>query len=743
MFKSYQIVLILVGIANFCSPIGGHANAAESLPVSQTPAAMAPVAIPNQKIQSAQGVTVEIKDSKLVFDSSGVLAEFKLHNGVVPDRFREKNTGVECLMTEDHLPLFMVNGLGLSVSSLEFQVAEVILSEEKDGSVAEIKLALEKPALTGNLRIKMNPEGRMTWKLSVGTGTKDFDRLQLVFPIIGKIRIGADLAENRFFYPQRTGIEGKSNLDITHEYGTLAWMQVMGVHSPATETRLSVYPMDPTGQFKGLRFKKFAKEGGEVRKWAELLYNPEIPKRDPLKFNGEGMGLAYYSLREPLRDGLISSPEYVVSVGPGGWKETLREYSDWVRTWYQPPTPPKWFHQVFNFWNVHESRFWLDSENRYNGTEVIEATKGDAKVDIVQWAYWEDYDKSLVEDPGFKRYQPGDFNYHKARGGLAPFKDEVKRHQDKGIRVALYTDCRFVYRNSEFGKKMGEGRSAMHAPKAKTGMANGEIYCFCIYDSEGWWEQYTKSLSRIVRETGVDSVYLDELGINFPNYNPTALHWKENPVPQSPSRLSKNLIHMRDEIRKANPETAVWLEHAGNDWLTQFADGSWVQTFYSEQYEWVDKEFDDQSLYFFRFYFPEYVLAEWGPSTDGRRRCFFNGIGRDTGCGPRLDAILREHADTFATLKPEPAIPTLMDGVLANKFPGKDKLIVTLYNKSGADQKGDMVALPMTSKKNWKIKELVTGKECTFRYNLASNELIIFSEVAKDGVGALLIEETK
>jgi hypothetical protein len=259
MFKSYQIVLILVGIANFCSPIGGHANAAESLPVSQTPAAMAPVAIPNQKIQSAQGVTVEIKDSKLVFDSSGVLAEFKLHDGVVPDRFREKNTGVECLMTEDPLPLFMVNGLGLSISSLEFQVAEVILSEEKDGSVAEIKLALEKPALTGNLRIKMNPEGRMTWKLSVGTETKDFDRLQLVFPIIGKIRIGADLAENRFFYPQRTGIEGKSNLDITHEYGTLAWMQVMGVHSPATETRLSVYPMDSTGKFKGLRSNSTAK----------------------------------------------------------------------------------------------------------------------------------------------------------------------------------------------------------------------------------------------------------------------------------------------------------------------------------------------------------------------------------------------------------------------------------------------------------------------------------------------------
>ena len=701
------------------------------------------VSLPDQKLKTSEGVKVEVKDSMLVFESGNVQAEFNLRTGIHPSRLREKTAGVECLKGEDPLPLFMVNGPGVSVSSKDFQVLEVKLREEEQEAVAEVMLSSDQPALTGVVRIKMKPEGRMTWNLSVRTGSEDISKLQLVFPILGKIALGSDSSENRFFFPLRTGIEGKSNLDISLEYGGLSWMQVIGVHSPVTETRLSVFPMDSTGTFKGMRFKKLGAEGSTVRKWAEILYGPEVPKQDPLNFKSEGIGIAYYSLREPLINKSVSSPDYVVSVGSGGWKESLREYSDWVRTWYQPPTPPKWFHQVFNFWNVHESRFWLDSENRYNGTEVIEATKGDAKVDMVQWAYWEDYDESLVEDPGFKRYQPGDFNYNKSRGGLAPFKDEVKRHQDKGIRVALYTDCRFVYRNSEFGKQMGEGRSAMHTPKGKTAMANGDIYCFCIYDSEGWWEQYTKSLSRIVRETGVDSVYLDELGINFPNYNPTALHWKENPVPQSPSRLSKNLIHMRDEIRKANPETAVWLEHAGNDWLTQFADGSWVQTFYSDQYEWVAKEFDDQSLYFFHFYFPEYVLAEWGPDTDGKRRCFFNGIGRDSGCGPRLDAILREHSETFASTKPEPAIPTLMEGVLANKFPGRDKTIVTLYNKSGADQKGEIVALPMSSKKNWKIKELVTGKECTFRYDLANNNLVILSEIAKDGVGALLIQETE
>jgi hypothetical protein len=722
-----------------------YSQAAQEPPqtADQSEAAGESAPLPDQKLESAEGVSVEVSDSMLVFKSNSVLATFSLRAGIALESLREINAEVECLKAGDILPLFMVNGPGLSVSSAQFQATGVTLRKEDKTVSAEVTLSSKDSSLISILQIKMTHEGKMTWQLKVDSKIESVTRLQLVFPIIGKIQIGADLAENRFFFPQRTGIEGAANLDITHEYGTLAWMQVIGVHSPATETRLSVYPMDSTGTFKGLRFKKVGPGGGEVRKWAELLYDPEIPKRDPLNFKGEGMGLAYYSLREPLSNGSMTSPEYVVSIGPGGWKETLREYSNWVRTWYQAPNPPKWFHQVFNFWNVHPSRFWLDAENRYNGTEVIEATKGDGEVDIVQWAYWEDYDESLVEDPGFKRYQPGDFNYHKARGGLAPFKEEVKRHQDKGIRVTLYTDCRFVYRNSEFGKQMGEGRSAMHTPKAKTAMANGEIYCFCIYDTEGWWEQYTQSLARIVRETGIDGVYLDELGINFPNYNPTALHWKEKPVPQSPSRLSKNLIYMRDEIRKANPEAVVWLEHAGNDWLTQFADGSWVQTFYSEQYEWVVEEFDDQSLYFFRFYFPEYVLAEWGPSTDGRRRCFFNGIGRDTGCGPRLDAILREHADTFATKEPEPAMPTLVEGVLANKFPGNMETIVTIYNKSGADHEGDLIALPMSGKKNWKIKELVTGKECTFRYDLANNNLVVAADIAKDGVGALLIKEVE
>jgi hypothetical protein len=54
-----------------------------------------------------------------------------------------------------------------------------------------------------------------------------------------------------------------------------------------------------------------------------------------------------------------------------------------------------------------------------------------------------------------------------------------------------------------------------------------------------------------------------------------------------------------------------------------------------------------------------------------------------------------------------------------------------------------MVALPMTSKKNWEIKELVTGKVCAYRYDLANNNLVISADIAKDGVGALLIKEVE
>jgi len=135
-------------------------------------------------------------------------------------------------------------------------------------------------------------------------------------------------------------------------------------------------------------------------------------------------------------------------------------------------------------------------------------------------------------------------------------------------------------------------------------------------------------------------------------------------------------------------------EHAGSDYLSQFVDGSWVQTYYRDGFPFAEKYFDAESLHYFRFVCPEFKLAEWGANNDGARRCLFNGIGfigHDYGGAADVLQTLRENGDAFATLQPEPHVATLVKGLLANRFPADGKLVYTLYNKSGAPVTGEAI----------------------------------------------------
>lgn len=695
-------------------------------------------AVENEKLAAASGVKLSVEAGALVLESEGARCKLDLTQGISLRQLKDLATGVSCIDMAEASPLFILNAPGASVGSLDITVTGVKLSDADGDGVATIAFHSDSTKLDGQLTLRMDAQGKMKWKLVASRGPSEIPKLQMVFPILSGIAIGGDAGENRFFFPQRTGIEGKASVDLTQEYGGgLAWMQVMGVHSPATGSRLTVFPMDSTGAFKGLRFRKPPVAGQKLRTWAETIYDAEVPRQDALKLKGKGIALAYYYLRRPFSDqGTTETPEVAVTVAPGGWKETLADYGTWARTWYSPPSPPPWFKSMANYWNVHPTRFWSAEEKRYIGTEVI----GEKKVDVVQVFGWEDFNDSLDIDEAFKKYQPGDFKINVARGGLEPFRQEVKRHQDAGVRYTVYVNPRFVYRDSEFGKKFGDQLLAMHGPNAITTLADQQVLCYSFYDDR-WWDHLVGSLARLVRETGMDGVYLDELGILYPDYNPTHKHWRELGLPQDTQTMARHMIQMRDAIRAANPQAIVWTEHAGSDWFSQYNDGSWIQTFYSGQYGWVEDDFDESSLYFFRFLFPEYVLTEWGDSRDGANRCFFNGVGRDTGCGPALDKILREQADAFASLRPEPLIPTLVPGVLANKFPVKGKTVVTLYNKSGENVGGEVVSLPCSGRKNWKITELVSGKTCEFRYDLAANRLVIFAEIPRGKVAALCVTE--
>ncbi|MBI3920923.1 MAG: hypothetical protein HY318_05835, partial [Armatimonadetes bacterium] len=161
----------------------------------------------------------------------------------------------------------------------------------------------------------------------------------------------------------------------------------------------------------------------------------------------------------------------------------------------------------------------------------------------------------------------------------------------------------------------------------------------------------------------------------------------------------------------------------------QFIDGSLIKTFESTQPEYTD--YDLYCLHFVRFYFPEIKYVEWGSTfADGARRAFFNGVGymrgdlnetKDPFSGKVMtpqdqlayltmtSKIMSDNTDAFASLQPEPLVPTLLSKVYANRFPGKGQTIWTLYNRSGRDV--DQEAIEVKHVAGARYLDLVHGKE--------------------------------
>jgi hypothetical protein len=262
--------------------------------------------------------------------------------------------------------------------------------------------------------------------------------------------------------------------------------------------------------------------------------------------------------------------------------------------------------------------------------------------------------------------------------------------QAKGTRFTVYIDDRFCSKDTKIGQAKGEQWAAIYKPGGVPDGYGGptDQYLACLMEPNAWFNYLAQTCERIVKDTGMDGIYLDELALPFACYNMDHVHNKKYKSSAYLPTFVANITEVRDAMRRANPEAILMTEHAGSDYFSQFIDGSWSQTFYETAFPFAEKYYDEYSINYFHFCFPEFKLAEWGPSHDGPRRCFFNGIGIDWGVGSidylrKTGQVLKENADAFASSNPEPIVETKANMVLANKFKIADKTVYTIYNKSG------------------------------------------------------------
>jgi hypothetical protein len=698
-----------------------------------------------QKINNGD-TSIELSGSVLTLDGPQMTISLELGHGPRLRQIHYWGSNIDMLDEKPGPEFFKVCGRNFSSSASDFEVETVKLEKDGNGLKAIMNLIDKTNKLSAGLSVSINESSNSIWKLEVTNQSKGTRKLQMIFPQIGRINIGGNAAENRYYYPMRTGIEGVVDCDWKQEYGALAWMQLMSVYSPACDARLTAYPKDKSGSYKVLAFKKNTEDNetkGFVRS-AEIVYGQEVPNGTVLNFP-DGIGMAWYYLQHMLKSGQsITSPETVISVGKGNWKDALREYCTWMRTWLKPlKDTPSWFRRCYSFRCMHPEHFYSEKQKKYNSLENLAGSD----VDIIQWAFWDHGDASLEPDQKLpmkaRRCIIGDFIPDATRGGLTAFRNEIRLLQKHGIRCTVYTDCRMLHINSETGKKYADAWAACYGSNAAPAGYPGHesLRMTCPYEKNAWMAYAAKRLGELVEETGLDGIYFDETNIAFPCYNPRHKHFRKNQLPQDILLLGQNMDALRKSIRAANKDAILMTEHAGSDYMAQFVDGSWVQTFYTPVYGFCDKYYDDQFLYFFRFYMPEFVLYEWGDSVHGKKRCFFNGMGKDhSGCGTELDRVLREHADAFSSFDIEPHIDSLDRQILINRFRTPGKTVYTLYNSGNNSFSGFVLNIPWTSLEpsTAHYVDVLAEEPAESKYELANMRYVVKANAKDKDVGCIV-----
>jgi len=649
------------------------------------------------------GAEVAMGKGLLRFETPSATCELRLRDGLTWGRLLHKSSDTDLLYKEDNSPVFAVLDGPNLLDSTTFTLESIRPADGKAGPV-ELEFVNHDEKLVAVLSLSTSHAGAFSVGLSVRNVGDQPRLLQAAFPLLGRICIGDDPEENRYFYPWRTGIEGKADCSLMTEYGGLAWMQVIAAYSPVRGCGVYVYPEDSSGLPKGLVLKKESGSKDDYVRFSEVTLPLESPQRELLELD-EGIGLGYYYLRRTLGPGeTLTCPATVLHVYEGTWREPLRDYAQWAHTWYRHVPTPQWFKDCYTFIPVHAPGFYSKEKQKYIASENLEGGEH-----IQQWAYWEDHveiPREKLEFP-LQGMQAGDFEYHNARGGLKAFREEIQRIQQKDTRHSVYIDHRFCWRETKTAKRHCPAWAAMYKPGDYAYYAKpGDRWVMPFYEKTEWAGYVADVCARLVRDTGMDCIYLDELGIAFPDYNPEKSPLREDGSPVSTRLLAECVTKVRDAMVKEKPDAALMFEHAGSDWLSQFVDGSWAQTFYSVGFGFSEKHYDENSLLYFRFCFPEFKLAEWGESEDGPRRCLFNGVGIDwNNCNQawnkerrryniRAGQVFRECGDAFATPKLEPLVPTLAPNVLANAFPIETKAVYTLYNKGANLVGGPVIDVP-------------------------------------------------
>ncbi|MBE6356781.1 MAG: rhamnogalacturonan acetylesterase [Lentisphaerae bacterium] len=706
-----------------------------------------PAAAPLQITVGKKSATVSNRYFSMKFDGSKDLMLTSLVN---------KFSGKELLAKPT--PFYSVFLNQSRIKTADYQVAGI--SRKGDSLIFKLNSAASKTALTIKLDFAADsPEYSAEMVLKNLSGKTLEAAGQWVMQ---GLQFNKDIAKDGIFFPFESGMAGILDIELNHDYGITATIQLMSGFDTAAGGSFYGYTTDTTGYTK--RFTLIKTSNGrrpavgyspipnDSRQWPKNIFDYR---------KGTSFGWRNFELNAlPGKSTTLITGKF--GVGASDWRDGIASYRKFSKTFLKKRhTPPRWYQDCF----IH-----LSSHPNSNHHQMTPRTHQGGHFDVVnrryayakamgkaekrglqEIAFWWDYGKEnaflTTFELGRKNITTGcNYEYNIARGGLPALRQEIKDIHAKGGRLVFYTFPEMALEGTDHHRLFGKKCAQMWAPgEYKTSYCRpGRDFVLCPFEHE-WVDYLSKKFARIIKETGADGLRLDVMARNYHCFNTGHKHYDGSLFSSMPvDKLAGALDLFQNRIAEVNPEASVTTEHAGTDYIMQYTDGWFSQNIngFSDTGRWGPyRLLNSYQLVFSRFTFPESKV--WmhtvGFPREGAMMSLFNAVGFcvTRGEGEFAARTLEENADLIAAcVDPVPYIPTLHKDVAANYFPapGNDKVLYGVYNRSKNPVRAEI--LEVENLPGFHYMELWADKEVTTRE--VNGKLRLTAEIAGDTAGNIV-----
>ncbi len=597
------------------------------------------------------------------------------------------------------------------------------IREESEAADVTLRFAWSVEGAPGRrveLDLVLPREGRLRLSAALVNESDTPWTAALTCPRLAACHISPEPDDRHYLLGSRSTSMGRAPIEVDLPHSGLFPLQFMDVYAP--------------------------RDGGGLALWVEDRV--QTPKRFRFRQSEQGADLAvhYPSIRIAAGQRAVL-PTAVVMPHAGDWHEGYERYRGWVRQAAASPAGRRLTDLFFcrRDYPVGGTGFLFDlRRGRYTPGGLIDESRrhlgGIDMIDISSWAYNETNGR-------VGEYRTNDL------GGL----DELRRgaelaHRD-GIKMGLYFEGYLIDRRSTLGEEGFPEWQLLNAKGDPVWWGAEQIELFTCPGVSAWREAFSETIADVAAATGVDAVYIDQFGTS----DPGKACWSEahgHPVPSNPLVEERAMLTaVRQALDRQAPATAIYVEYTPVDTLMDLVDAAFDYSMTLDV-----RQPHETKLPLHRFVFPEVAFVQMvgfgirpipiGP--EDLHRCIFHGValwlkGRAAAwytqdfqeLAAKAHGILREHADLLSSDNCEPLIPTLREGVYANRFGSPTRTLYAVYNARYGDVAGDLLRITVPHGAPGTVLDLWTGELAATRHEERS--VVVQGRIAPHSTGLFLL----